>query len=124
MHLKSKLEKDQPGRVHCYGDSITRSSLKKDEEVHKVKVKYNDKVLSLEKKINGVCGLLKVMFHHINPEISDKEETTLVQAIQNSPLDASSSRPRNTICYSESTHIPPKDDVRNYIFYIIVIEIY
>ncbi|KAL4306377.1 hypothetical protein AHAS_Ahas16G0172200 [Arachis hypogaea] len=74
--------------------------------------------------MDGVCGLLKIMFHHINSEMSDKEETTLVQAIQNSPLDASSSRPRNTICYSESTHIPPKDDVRNYLFHIIVIERY
>ncbi|RYR02946.1 hypothetical protein Ahy_B06g081771 [Arachis hypogaea] len=53
------LGKDQRGRLRCYGASITRSSLKKDEEIRQVKVEYNKKVSSLEKKIDGVCGLLK-----------------------------------------------------------------
>ncbi|XP_016206552.1 uncharacterized protein LOC107646923 [Arachis ipaensis] len=104
------LRKDQPGRVHCYGASITRSSLKKDEEICHIKVEYKDKVSSLEKKMDGVCGLLKVLVHQLNPLISDEEVAALVQAAQDSPLDTSSSRARNTPRSSESTHIPYKDD--------------
>ncbi|RYR30945.1 hypothetical protein Ahy_B01g055734 [Arachis hypogaea] len=117
------LGKDQPGRVCCYGVSITRSSLKKDEEIRHIKVEYNAKVSSLEKNMDGVCGLLKVLVHQINPEMSDEEVAALVQATQDSPLDASSSRARNTPHSSESTHIPHKDDVSN-LFHFIVIERY
>ncbi|XP_020971139.1 uncharacterized protein LOC107624944 isoform X2 [Arachis ipaensis] len=104
------LGKDQPGRVRCYGASITRSSLKKDEEIHHIKVEYNAHVSSLEKKMDGVCGLLKVLVHQINPGMSDEEVAALMQAAQNSSLDTSSSRAKNTPCSSESTHIPHKDD--------------
>ncbi|XP_052114291.1 uncharacterized protein LOC127745543 [Arachis duranensis] len=103
------LGKDQPGRVRCFGASITKSSLKKDEEIRQVKVEYNSKVESLEKKMDGVCSLLKVLVHQVNPGMSEEEVAALVQAAQNSPLDASSSRPKNTPRSSESTHIPPKD---------------
>ncbi|KAL4294053.1 hypothetical protein AHAS_Ahas18G0189600 [Arachis hypogaea] len=56
--------------------------------------------------------------------MSDEEVATLVQVAQNSPLDASSSRLRNTPHSFESTHIPPRDDVSNYLFHIIVIKRY
>ncbi|XP_052118884.1 uncharacterized protein LOC110272931 [Arachis duranensis] len=105
------LGKDQPGRVHCYGASITRSSLKKDEEIRYIKVEYNTKVSSLEKKMDGVCSLLKVLVHQLNPRMSDEEVAALVQAVQDSPLDTSSSRAKNTPRSSKSTHIPHKDDV-------------
>nr|XP_025650892.1 uncharacterized protein LOC112747034 [Arachis hypogaea] len=116
------LGKDQPGRVRCYGASITRSSLKKDEEIRHIKVEYNAKVSSLEKKMDGVCGLLKVLVHQLNLGMSDEEVASLVQVAQDSPLDTSSSRARNTPRSSESTHIPHKDDVSN-LFHFIVIEI-
>ncbi|RYQ99092.1 hypothetical protein Ahy_B07g086954 isoform B [Arachis hypogaea] len=61
--------------------------------------------------MDGVCDLLKVLVHQINPRMSDEEVAALVQAAQNSPLDASSSRLRNTLYSSKSTHIPSKDDV-------------
>ncbi|QHN77519.1 uncharacterized protein DS421_19g653420 [Arachis hypogaea] len=60
--------------------------------------------------MDGVCGLLEVMLHQLNPGMSVEEVAALVQAAQNSPLDASSSRPRNTPHYSEATHIPPTND--------------
>ncbi|QHO07064.1 uncharacterized protein DS421_14g460340 [Arachis hypogaea] len=118
------LGKDQPGQVRCYRTSITRSSLNKDEDICHIKVEYNTKDSSLEKKMEGVCGLLKVLVYQFNPGMSDEEVAALVQAAQNSPLDASSSKPRNTPGSSKSTHIPPKDDVSNYLFHVIIIERY
>ncbi|RYR48253.1 hypothetical protein Ahy_A07g034261 [Arachis hypogaea] len=114
------LGKDQPGRVRCYGASITRSSLKKDEEIRHIKVEYNTKVSSLEKKIDGVCGLLKVLVHQLNPGMSDEEVAALVQAAQVSPLDTSSSKARNAPRSSESTHIPHKDDVGKIIIFLLI----
>nr|XP_025625355.1 uncharacterized protein LOC112717580 [Arachis hypogaea] len=105
------LGKDQPGRLRCYGASITRSSLKKDEEIRHIKVEYNTKVSSLEKKMDGVCGLLKILVHQLNPGMSNEEVTALVQAAQDSPVDTSSSKAKNTPRSSEATHIPHKDDV-------------
>ncbi|KAH0661587.1 hypothetical protein KY284_026518 [Solanum tuberosum] len=32
--------KEQPGRLRCYGRSVTTSSLKKDEETNELKQKY------------------------------------------------------------------------------------
>ncbi|XP_025633195.1 uncharacterized protein [Arachis hypogaea] len=104
------LGKDQPGRLRCYGASITRSSLKKDEEIRHIKVEYNTKVSSLEKKMDGVCGLLKILVHQLNPGMSNEEVTALVQAAQDSPVDTSSSKAKNTPRSSEATHIPHKDD--------------
>ncbi|XP_057719789.1 uncharacterized protein LOC130934218 [Arachis stenosperma] len=105
------LGKDQPGRLRCYGASITRSSLKKDEEIRHIKVEYNTKVSSLEKKMDGVCGLLMILVHQLNPGMSNEEVTALVQAAQDSPVDTSSSKAKNTPRSSEATHIPYKDDV-------------
>ncbi|MED6190335.1 hypothetical protein PIB30_104916 [Stylosanthes scabra] len=51
----------------------------------------------------------------INLGMSEEDIATLVQAVRNSPSDASSSRPRNIPNSSESTHFPPNDNVRNYI---------
>ncbi|MED6176525.1 hypothetical protein PIB30_089094 [Stylosanthes scabra] len=64
------LGKDQPGRLRCYGASITKASLKKHEEIRQVKVECNDMVSPLQKQIEGVCGLLIVMMQQINPGMS------------------------------------------------------
>ncbi|RYR48598.1 hypothetical protein Ahy_A07g034635 [Arachis hypogaea] len=199
--LQNHIE-DQPGRVRCYGTLITRSSLKKDEEIRQVKGEYNDKMSSLDalsntlekstpseepigtniqttqepptdtattnegttnstsgvrkrkltsevwnhfkiveikEKLKAECNYCKskllgdpkqntshlrdhfkscklrttrdVMLHQINPGMSDEEIATSVQAFQNSPLDALSSKLRNTPHSSISTHIPPTDDI-------------
>ncbi|MED6201331.1 hypothetical protein PIB30_093884, partial [Stylosanthes scabra] len=108
------LGKDQPGRLHCYGASITKSSLKKHEEIRQVKVECKDMVSSLQQQIEGVCGLLTMMMQQINPGMSEKDIAALIQAARNTPSDpsdASSSRPRvNTPRSSESTHFPPNGD--------------
>ncbi|MED6129493.1 hypothetical protein PIB30_108525, partial [Stylosanthes scabra] len=104
------LGKDQPGRLRCYGASVTKSSLKRDEEIRQVRGEYDQKVSSLERQMEGVCGLLKVMLQQMNPGKSEDDIATLVQAARNSPSDASS-RPKNTPHSSEATHFPPNDEL-------------
>ncbi|MED6184260.1 hypothetical protein PIB30_045781 [Stylosanthes scabra] len=55
------LGKDQPGRLRCYGASVKKSSLKRHEEIRQVRGEYDEKVSSLERQMEGVCGLLTVM---------------------------------------------------------------
>ncbi|MED6190944.1 hypothetical protein PIB30_111029, partial [Stylosanthes scabra] len=103
------LGKDQPGRLRCYGASVTKSSLKRHEEIHQVRGEYDQKVSSLKRQMEGVCGLLKVMLQQMNPGKSEDDIAALVQAARNSPSDASS-RPKNTPHSSEATHFPPNDE--------------
>ncbi|MED6111615.1 hypothetical protein PIB30_053861 [Stylosanthes scabra] len=84
------LGKDQPGRLRCYGASVTRSSLKRHEEIHQVRGEYDDKVSSIERQMEGVCGLLTVMLQQMNFGKSEEDIAALVQAVRNSPSDASS----------------------------------
>ncbi|MED6116994.1 hypothetical protein PIB30_105571 [Stylosanthes scabra] len=106
------LGKDQPGCLRCYGASVTKSSLKRHEEIRQVRGEYDQKVSSLERQMEGVCGLLTVMLQQMNPGKSEEDIAALVQAVRNSPSDASS-RPKNTPYSSEATHFPPNDEVRN-----------
>ncbi|MED6214163.1 hypothetical protein PIB30_100215 [Stylosanthes scabra] len=102
------LGKDQLDRLRCYGASVTKSSLKRHGEICQVRGEYDEKVSSLERQMEGVCGLLTVMLQQMNPGKSEEDIAALVQAVRNSPSDASS-RPKNTSHSSESTHFPPND---------------
>ena len=44
--------KEQPGRLRCYGRSVTASSLKKNEEDRKLKQKHANKFTSLKEEMN------------------------------------------------------------------------
>ncbi|OIT34100.1 hypothetical protein A4A49_17314 [Nicotiana attenuata] len=43
--------KEQPGRVRCYGRSVMTSSLKKDEEITKIKQKHANEITSLKEEM-------------------------------------------------------------------------
>ncbi|XP_027775086.1 uncharacterized protein LOC107027636 [Solanum pennellii] len=43
--------KEQPGRLRCYGRSVTTSSLKKDEEYNKLKRKHVNEITSLKEEM-------------------------------------------------------------------------
>ncbi|MED6134639.1 hypothetical protein PIB30_038822 [Stylosanthes scabra] len=106
------LGKDQPGRLRCYGASVTKRSIKRHDEIRQVRREYDAKVSSLERQMEGVCGLLTVMLQQMNPGKSEEDIAALVQAVRKSPSDASS-RPGNTPHSSESTHFPPNDEGAN-----------
>ncbi|XP_069147157.1 uncharacterized protein [Solanum lycopersicum] len=44
--------KEQPGRLRCYGRSVTASSLKKNEEDRKLKQKHANKFTSMKEEMN------------------------------------------------------------------------
>ncbi|KAM3397747.1 hypothetical protein P3S68_001260 [Capsicum galapagoense] len=51
------FRKEKPGRVRCYGRSVTRTSLQKDEEMNELKQKHANEVTSMkEENILGSDG--------------------------------------------------------------------
>ncbi|KAM3324528.1 hypothetical protein P3S67_005680 [Capsicum chacoense] len=48
--------KEKPGRVRCYGRSVARTSLQKDEEVNELKQKHANEVASMKEEIINILG--------------------------------------------------------------------
>ncbi|XP_019242741.1 PREDICTED: uncharacterized protein LOC109222905 [Nicotiana attenuata] len=46
--FRAVFGKEQPGRIRCYGRSVTTSSHKKDEEINKIQQKHNNEVSTLK----------------------------------------------------------------------------
>ena len=113
--------KEQPGRVRCYGRSITRSYLKKDEEILQIKQQHDQKVACLQngleqmqQRMDGLCNLMKVMLQQNNPGMSIEAIEALLQSAQISPPDANSAPNmvgRNVPNSSGSNHVPINENV-------------
>ena len=124
--------KEQPGRVRCFGRSVTKSSLQKDEEIGKIKQHAEEKMTSLESelketqtelketktelqetkdKIQGLEDLLRLFLQQNSPGLNIDEALALVRSRQSSPLDANSARdPISQHRHSStSTHVPNED---------------
>ncbi|XP_027769567.1 ATP-dependent RNA helicase DRS1-like [Solanum pennellii] len=71
--------KEQPGRLRCYGRSVTASSLKKDEEDSKLKQKHANEITSLKDQMNE-------MREEIREEMREEMRHFFSQLLQNSPV--------------------------------------
>ncbi|KAL3373020.1 hypothetical protein AABB24_005164 [Solanum stoloniferum] len=49
--FKAVFGNEHPGQVRCYGRSVTRTSLKKDEEIIKIKQKHADEINSFKEEV-------------------------------------------------------------------------
>ncbi|XP_027772384.1 uncharacterized protein LOC107017483 [Solanum pennellii] len=112
--------KEQPGRLRCYGRSVTPSSLKNDEEDSKLKQKHANEITSLKEEMNE-------MREEIREEMREEMRNFFSQLLQNnpglnvrgmqggvvsniaSPIDAGSAQAvkgQNPLQSSRSTHDP------------------
>ncbi|XP_019252138.1 PREDICTED: uncharacterized protein LOC109231057 [Nicotiana attenuata] len=115
--FRAVFGKEQPGRIRCYGRSVTISSLEKDEEINKLKQKHDNEMISLKEEMKEE---MKEMMREEMPNFC-------IQLVQNnpgldihdiegcagsnlpSPVDASSARAmrgQNLPHSSGSTHAP------------------
>ncbi|KAH0768488.1 hypothetical protein KY285_004359 [Solanum tuberosum] len=129
--FKAVFGNEQPGRVRCYGRSVTRTSLTKYEEIIKIKQKHADEINSFKeeveelkeevvelRKLEGLKEevqelqqlrhLMKLLVKN-NPGLNLEEAEGFIGSNQPSPVDSSSARatraqilPRS----SGSTHGP------------------
>ncbi|MED6187759.1 hypothetical protein PIB30_079511 [Stylosanthes scabra] len=89
--------KEQPGRVRCYGRSITQTELKKNAEISVIKQQHQEEVTSLKgelgdvkEEVHGLQSLVKLLLQRSEPGISPEEIEALLQTKQRPPIDVNS----------------------------------
>ncbi|XP_016494051.1 uncharacterized protein LOC107813313 [Nicotiana tabacum] len=116
--FRAVFGKEQPGRIRCYGRSVTTSSVKKDEEINKLQQKHNNEASTSKAEMQEMreqMQELRQMRHCFNllvknnPELFSSDIQGFVGSNQPSPVDASSAqavRSQNLPHSSGSTHGP------------------
>ncbi|KAH0712344.1 hypothetical protein KY289_008303 [Solanum tuberosum] len=110
LAVKAVFGKEQPGRLRCYGRSVTTSSLKEDEETNKLKQKHANEISSLKEEMNEMREGMRHFFSQLlqnNPGLNVQDIQGVVGSNLVSPVDASSAqavRGQNIPHSSGSTH--------------------
>ncbi|XP_058734879.1 eisosome protein SEG2-like [Vicia villosa] len=104
--FQSLFGKEKPGRVRCYGRTVTPSLLKKNEEISLMKMQYDGKISDMTQKMGAMEALLKSMYMQQNPHLSEEEvDEKMREALHNDNIPT----PRS----STSTYAPDNQKVRN-----------
>ncbi|XP_027771403.1 uncharacterized protein LOC114076493 [Solanum pennellii] len=90
--FRAVFGKEQPGRVRCYGRSVTKSSLKKDEEINNLKQKNADEITSLKEELREEMRHLFTQLLQNNPGLIFQDIPGCVGSNLASPIDASSAQ--------------------------------
>ena len=90
--FRAVFGKEQPGRVRCYGRSVTTSFLKKDEEINNLKQKHADEITSLKEELREEMRHLFTQLLHNNPGLNFQDIPGNVGSNLASPIDASSAQ--------------------------------
>ncbi|WMV25418.1 hypothetical protein MTR67_018803 [Solanum verrucosum] len=88
--FRAVFGKEQPGRLRCYGRSVTTSSLKKDEEINNLKQKRANEITSLKKELREQMRHLFTQLLQNNPGLNFQDIPGCVGSNIASPIDASS----------------------------------
>jgi len=107
--FRAVFGKEQPGRLRCYGRSVTTSSLKKDEEINNLKQKHANEITSLKEELREEMRHLFTQLLQNNPGLNFQDIPGCVGSNLASPVDASSAqavRGTNLSHLSRSDHNP------------------
>ncbi|MED6182202.1 hypothetical protein PIB30_026315 [Stylosanthes scabra] len=102
--FRSIFGKEQPGRVRCYGRSVTRTELQRHSEISALKQQHQEEVTTLRselgdvktqqqqqsEEINGLRSLVKQLLLRSEPNMRPEEVDAMLQHAHNSPIDANS----------------------------------
>uniref|UniRef100_M1DPG5 Ubiquitin n=1 Tax=Solanum tuberosum TaxID=4113 RepID=M1DPG5_SOLTU len=105
--FRAVFGKEQPGRLRCYGRSVTTSSLKKDEETNKLKQKHANEISSLKEEMREEMRHFFSRLLQNNPGLNVQDIPGVVGSNLVSPVDASSAqavRGQNILHSSGATH--------------------
>ncbi|KAH0714407.1 hypothetical protein KY284_007312 [Solanum tuberosum] len=90
--FRAVFGKEQPGRLRCYGRSVTTSSLKKDEEINNLKQKHANEITSLKEELREEMRHLFTQLLQNNPGLNFQDIPGCVGSNLASPIDASSAQ--------------------------------
>ncbi|KAH0685651.1 hypothetical protein KY290_017173 [Solanum tuberosum] len=107
--FRAVFGKERPGRLRCYGRSVTTSSLKKDEEINNLKQKHANEITSLKEELREEMRHLFTQLLQNNLGLNFQDIPGCVGSNLASPVDASSAqhvRGTNLSHSSGSDHNP------------------
>ncbi|WMV54322.1 hypothetical protein MTR67_047707, partial [Solanum verrucosum] len=90
--FRAVFGKEQPGRLRCYGRSVTTSSLKKDEEINNLKQKHANEITYLKEELREEMRHLFTQLLQNNPGLNFQDIPGCVGSNIASPIDASSAQ--------------------------------
>ncbi|KAK6779875.1 hypothetical protein RDI58_022059 [Solanum bulbocastanum] len=90
--FRAVFGKEQPGRLRCYGRSVTTSSLKKDEEINNLKQKHANEITSLKEELREEMRHLFTQLLQNNTGLNFQDIPGCVGSNLASPVDASSTQ--------------------------------
>ncbi|KAH0695872.1 hypothetical protein KY289_013354 [Solanum tuberosum] len=90
--FRAVFGKEQPGRLRCYGRSVTTSSLKKDEEINNLKQKHANEITSLKEELREEMRYLFTQLLQNNPGLNFQDIPGCFGSNLASPVDASSAQ--------------------------------
>ncbi|MED6181263.1 hypothetical protein PIB30_017838 [Stylosanthes scabra] len=95
--FKSVFEKEQPGRVRCYGRAITQTDLKRHAKISAIKEQHEEEVQSLKgelgdvkEEVHGLRAMVKLLLQRSEPGMTPEEIEAMLRNPQHSPVDANS----------------------------------
>ncbi|MED6212600.1 hypothetical protein PIB30_084983 [Stylosanthes scabra] len=102
--FRSIFGKEQPGRVRCYGRSITQSDLQRHSEISALKQQHQEEVTTLKselgdmktqqqlqaEEIQGLRSMVKLLMLRSEPDMRPEEVDAMMQHGQHSPIDTNS----------------------------------
>ncbi|KAH0682711.1 hypothetical protein KY289_020463 [Solanum tuberosum] len=90
--FRAVFGKEQPGRLRCYGRSVTTTSLKKDEEINNLKQKHANEITSLKEELREEMRHLFIQLLQNNPGLNFQDIPGCVGSNLASHVDASSAQ--------------------------------
>ncbi|KAG5584982.1 hypothetical protein H5410_045416 [Solanum commersonii] len=90
--FRAVFGKEQPGRLRCYGRSVTIISLKKDEEINNLKQKHANEITYLKEELREEMRHLFTQLLQNNPGLNFQDIPGCVGSNVASPVDASSAQ--------------------------------
>ncbi|XP_027931774.1 uncharacterized protein LOC114187665 [Vigna unguiculata] len=103
--FESMFGKEKPGRVRCYGRTVTPSLFKRNQEIAAIKKGYDMKIDGMAKRIEGLETMMTLILKQQNPDLNEDDiehMMSLAFGKENSAI-----APRS----SASTHVPCFDQV-------------
>ncbi|MED6126037.1 hypothetical protein PIB30_074490, partial [Stylosanthes scabra] len=102
--FRSIFGKEQPGRVRCYGRSVTQTDLQRHAEISALNRQHQEEVTTLKselgdvktqqqqqaEEIHGLRSMVKLLLQRSEPHLGPEEVEAMLQHAQNSPIDANS----------------------------------
>ncbi|KAJ1408941.1 putative transposase, Ptta/En/Spm, plant [Sesbania bispinosa] len=101
--FQSLFGNEKPGRVRCYGKTVTPSILKKKEEIAVIKKQHSNEVTGMKREMEGLKSLVKTMLKQQNPDLNEEEVNNMMAAALGYENSIG-------LCSSASSHVPHQEE--------------